>query len=93
MKSSTAIVAAIVIRSLTYEKSDGACEHQRLDLFESSGFGFQVSRRDNMLADKDFHPETRNLTPETKYNSRNSKNLTKVRGRTETCNLNQLSKP
>jgi len=43
-----------------------------LDLFERSGF-----RRDNMLADKDFHPETRNLTPETKYDSHSSKNLTK----------------
>jgi hypothetical protein len=36
-----------------------------------------------MLADKDFHPETRNLTPETKYDSHSSKYLTKVRGPTE----------
>jgi len=38
------------------------------------------TRRDNMLAD----PETRNLTPETKYDSHSSKNLTKVRGQPET---------
>jgi len=31
--------------------------------------------RAGMLADNDFHPETRNLTPETRHNSHNSKYL------------------